>query len=392
MDRPRLRNVERIPLSRGSETLVVLRDPMGIAEPLAIDADFVAVLDAIDGRRNPAQIRQSLLMTKSLDVPLPDLEAFLADLDVAGLLEGDAFRARWAALHDAFFDADERAAQLAGVLYADDPAELSRELDQHIGTIAGTQNASAVLVPHGPPAIVGHVLAQTLPALPAPDELDFVVILGADHHPGLLPYAVLDKPWRTPLGLAPCERDVVAALVRRVPWLDREAIRHRIARSIEWSLIYMQHAWRGRMPPIVPVLCGATTCADGRAHDGVGELATALESMLDGARALVVASAELTHAGPAYGRPLLDAAGVAAVEARDRDLLGALVRQRARDVLTQGIDVAGQGRPSGLPVLLTLAETLAVDARTRISAYELAQVPGPEVGWIGLAGLVCTAE
>ncbi|HWB77611.1 MAG TPA: AmmeMemoRadiSam system protein B [Nannocystaceae bacterium] len=391
MDRPRLRNVERIPLSRGGEQLVVLRDPMGIAESLAIDADLVAILDAIDGKRNPAQIRQSLLMTKSLDVPLPDLVALLADLDEAGLLEGERFKARWSDIHDAFFDADERAPQLAGVLYAEDPAALSRELDEHIGALAITGDASAVLVPHGPPAIVGHVLAQTLPALPAADALDFVVLLGADHHPGLLPYTVLDKPWRTPLGVAPCESDVAAALVRRVPWLDREAIRHRIAHSIEWALLYLQHAWGGRVPPIVPILCGATTCADGRAHDGVAELATALESMLDGARALVVASAELTHAGPAYGRPLLDAAGIAAVEARDRDLLGALVRHRARDVLVHGIDVAGQGRPSGLPVLLTLAETLAVDVRTRISAYELAQVPGRDVGWIGLAGLVCSA-
>lgn len=391
MDRPRLRNVERIPLSRGGEQLVVLRDPMGIAEPLAIDAELVAILDAIDGKRSPAQIRQSLLMTKALDVPLPDLVALLADLDEAGLLDGERFKARWAAVHDAFFDADERAPQLAGVLYPDDPIALARELDEHIGAITCANEASALLVPHGPPAIVGRVLAQTLPALPAPDELDFVVILGADHHPGLLPYTVLDKPWRTPLGLAACEHDVVAALVRRVPWLDREAIRHRIAHSIEWSLLFLQHAWRGRTPPIVPVLCGATTCADGRAHDGVAELATALESMLDGARALVCASAELTHAGPAYGRPLLDAAGLDAVETRDRDLLGALVRGRARDVLTHGIDVAGQGRPSGLPVLLTLAETVAVDSRARISAYELAQVPGPDIGWIGLAGLVCSA-
>ncbi|MBC8069495.1 MAG: AmmeMemoRadiSam system protein B, partial [Deltaproteobacteria bacterium] len=250
--------------------------------------------------------------------------------------------------------------------------------------------ASALLVPHGPIELVGPVLAPTLAAAPPAERVDFIVVLGADHHPGLLPYAVLDKPYRTPLGLAPCADDVVAALVRRIPWLEREAIRHRTAHSIEWSVLYLQHLYGDAMPPVVPLLCGATVCADGRAHDGVAELATALEAMLDGANALVCASAELTHAGPAYGRPMLDMAGLDAVIARDRALLDALVRGRARDVLALGIDVAGQGRPSGLPVLLTLAETLSVDARTRVSAYELVQPEGVEPGWIGLAGLVST--
>jgi AmmeMemoRadiSam system protein B len=390
MDRPRLRNVERIPLRRGDDELIVLRDPMGIAEPLAIDAEFAVVLDALDGRRSVAQIRQSLLMGRGLDIAPADLEALLGELDEAGLLDGDAFRARWAVLHDAFFAAPERAATLAGVLYPEDPSELAAQLLRALGPpmFARDGAADAVLWPHGPLELVGSVLASTLPSLPPPELLDFVVVLGADHHPGLLPYAVLDKPYRTPLGLAACADDVVAALVRRVPWLEREAIRHRVAHSIEWSVIYLQHAYGAALPPVVPLLCGATACADGRAHDDVAELALALEAMLDGARALVCASAELTHAGPAYGRPLLDAAGLDAVVARDRELLAAVVRGRARDVLTHGIDVAGQGRPSGLPVLLTLAETLAVGARTRVSAYELVPVHGPSAGWIGLAGLI----
>lgn len=390
MDRPRLRNVERIPLRRGSDELLVLRDPMGIADPLAIDAEFAPVLDALDGRRTPAQIRQSLLMGRGLDVLVEDLEGLVVDLDRAGLLEGEGFRARWRRLHDAFFDAPERAAALAGMLYPEDPAELRAELEHHLGvpTTTDATPAHAVLLPHGPPALVGGVLRETLPALPPARELELVVVLGADHHPGLLPYAVLDKPWRTPLGLAPCAHDVIAALLRRVTWLDREAIRHRIAHSIEWSVLYLQHVYGDAMPPIVPISCGAMVCADGRPHDGVVELTGALEAMLDGTAALVVASAELTHAGPAYGRPPLDAAGLDAVARRDRDVLDALVRGRASEVLTRGIDVAAQGRPSGLTVLLTLAETLPVGARTRVTSYELAPVAGPDPGWIGLAGAV----
>lgn len=388
MDRPKLRNVERIPLTRDGQPHVVLRDPMGIAETIAIDADFVPVLDALDGRRTLPQVRQSLLMGLGLDVALPDLVGFVEDLEAAGLVDGDVFRARWAACHDAFLAAPTRAPTLAGTLYPDEPAALRAALRRAFGPTPNASDARtrAVLLPHGPLEVVAEVVAATLQTLPDPAQIDTVVLLGADHHPGLLPFALLDKGYETPLGALPCAQPQADALLRRVPWLDREAIRHRTAHSLEWAALYLQHAWGDRVPPCIALTCGAAAITgDASLHDGVAELVAALDAITDDARVLVIAAAELTHAGEAYGREPVDAAGLAALEDRDRAVLDAVLRGRTREVIAAAIDVGRQGRPSGLPTLVVLAE-LVTGLRGEGLAYSLAAVPGPAPGWAGLAG------
>jgi AmmeMemoRadiSam system protein B len=376
MDRPKLRNVERIPHDRDGVPHVILRDAMGVADPVAIDADFVPVLDALDGSRTLAQIRQSLRMTKALDVPLDDLVAFAASLEDAGLLEGDAFRRRWLALHDAFLATDVRAPTLAGTLYPDDPTALRQALHDALGPPdpAGI-DTSALLVPHGPLELVGRVLRPALAGLPRADAIDVVLLLGTDHHPGLLPCAVLDKGYQTPLGRATAATDEIDALVRRVPWLDREAIRHRTAHSLEWATLYLQHVWGAAMPPVVPLLCGAATFGkDGGLHPDMPDVVAALDGLIEGGRVLVVAAAELTHAGPAYGRRDVDADGLVALADRDRRVVAAAARGRTLEAMHAGADLLDQGRPSGLATLALLSE-LVTSMRLRSFEYELVPIP-----------------
>ncbi|MCA9687593.1 MAG: hypothetical protein KC457_35865, partial [Myxococcales bacterium] len=113
---------------REGERLLVLRDPLELCDPFAIDADFTPVIDALDGQRTPAQIRQSLLMRGQLDIDLEELQDFIAELGEAGFLDDDSFRARWTAAHDAFSDLELRPARRAGLLYPDDPEDLARWL------------------------------------------------------------------------------------------------------------------------------------------------------------------------------------------------------------------------------------------------------------------------
>jgi AmmeMemoRadiSam system protein B len=381
--RPKLRKVERIALRRGEASLLVLRDPLALAEPLAIDADYGPLLDLLDGTRTAGQIRQSLLFGPGLDVEVGAIESIAADLAAQGWLDDDRFRERWAELHAEFLAADVRAPTLAGVLYPDDPGELGALLARTLPAAPRTAVAG-IVAPHGPLDLVGAVLRETLVAID-PRELDFIVVLATDHQPGLLPYAVTDKAYATPLGEAACERAVIDALRRRVEWIDREEIRHRTGAALEWAVLYLQHVCGGTPPPIVPILCGATACGkDGLDPRGT-ELALALESVTDGARTFVWASAELSHVGPAYGRPAVEAAALAAIENRDRAVLDAFARGRMADLFAAADRVPGQGRPSGLPVLATLAELGGTRAQLR--AYELAAVPGGDEGKVGLAGL-----
>jgi AmmeMemoRadiSam system protein B len=388
MDRPKLRKVERIALRRGDATLLVLRDPLALAEPLALDAEYGPLLDLFDGTRTPGQMRQSLLFGPGLDVAASAIEALAAELGAAGWLDDDTFRARWADLHADFLGPAPRAPTLAGLLYPDDPVELAHALARALPRPARTA-ATGLVAPHGPLELVSGVLGKTAIALDA-RELDFVVVLATDHAPGMLPYAITDKAYATPLGVAECEHSVVAALRRRLDWIDREQIRHRTATAIEWAVLYLQHVCGGEPPPIVPILCGATACGTSALDPRGIELALALESVIDGARAFVWASAELSHVGPAYGRPAVGDAELDAIEQRDRSVLDAFVRGRAQALFTAADELPGQGRPSGLPVLATLVELGA--AIPRLCAYELARAPGPDPGRVGLAGLHLSPE
>lgn len=363
---------------------------MGVAESFALDAQFAPVLDLLDGSRTVVQVRQSLRMRGVLDLPAGALTEFVEDLRAEGWLDDDVFRERWAAMHADFLDEDPRAPRFAGLLYPDGQAPLRAAYDALLGERRRVREGSpvlGVLVPHGPLELVGETLAQTLHDLPRAEDLDCVVVLGTDHGPGLLPYAAARRGFDTPLGPVPAHQPILSALDRRIEWAFREELRHRNAHSIELAAVTLRALYGDAVPRIIPVLCGAGVL---RTRDPeAGERFTAtLEALLEGHRALVWASAELSHGGVAYGRPELDRAGVASLEDRDRGCLDDLVRGRLSALAKKCRADHPQGRPSGGAVMSTLRQLLP-DARAEVAAYRAVDVPSddPSPSVAGLAGV-----
>jgi AmmeMemoRadiSam system protein B len=391
LDRPKLRKVDRIRAVHDGEDVVVLRDPLGVAESFAVGAAYGKLLDLLDGTRTPAQVRQSLLLRDGLDVHAADLEGFVADLSDGGWLDDAAFRRRWEGLHAAFLAADPRPARFAGTLYPADPAELRRSFAAALGEVDRVRAGSdvvGVLVPHGPPELCGSVVAATLTDLPAPRDLDLVVVFGTDHGPGLTPYVATGKGFATPLGTVRNATETFAALQRRVPWIDREEIRHRDALSIEAAVLYLQFAYGDACPPILPVLCGQTVLRGSSGPDGHAALfVAALEALCEDQRTLYFGSAELSHAGEAYGRPPLTPSIAEDVGARDRACLDDLCAARDEALASRCREAHEQGRPSGGAVMTTLAQLLPSSYRAEIAAYETRSVPGSAPGTVGLAGV-----
>ncbi len=393
MDRPKLRKVDRYEHQRGAEALLVVRDPLGLSEPFAIDADFGSVLDLLDGAHTLAQVRQSLLMRHGLDLALPDLRAFVADLQDAALLDDEVFRDRWADAHADFLEAPVRAPVLSGIVYPDHPGELTASLERALPSTvtrtSATSTVRGVMVPHDPPdraAAVG-LIDRTLRQLPDPGQLEAVVILGSDHGPGLLPYVATDKPHRTPLGVVPTAAPFIEALTRRLPWICREEIRHREALSIELAVLYLQQLYGDGCPPIVPILCGQTALQPRRDDAEQGErFVAAMEALCDEREILLWVSGELSHGGTAYGRPALDDEGCRRLAARDRSLLDAA--RRGPDALTTAcVEEHPQGRPSGGPPLTIAVRLLPAGFGMDVVAYELVEAPDAPEGRVGQAGV-----
>jgi len=374
--RPKLRRIERAERTLGGERVIILRDPMGVAESFALDAEFAPVLDLLDGSRTVLQIRQSLRMRGVLDLPVDALADFVADLRDEGWLEDDVFRTRWAALHADFLAEDPRVPRHAGLLYPAEPDQLTAHYGEVLGDRERTRADSdvvGVLVPHGPLELVGPTLDATLVDLPRAEDLDTIVILGTDHGPGLLPFAVANRGFDTPLGPVAADTALLAALGRRVEWAYREEVRHRAAHSIELATVTLRMIYGDAVPPVVAVLCGANVLR-ARDPDAGDRFVAALEALLDGRRALLWGSAELSHGGTAYGRPALDTAGLTALEDRDRGCLDDLLKGRLDALTRKCKEDHPQGRPSGGAVMRTLRQ-LVPDARAELAAYRATPLP-----------------
>jgi AmmeMemoRadiSam system protein B len=401
MDRPKLRRLERVRICRDGEDLLVLRDPLALAEPIAIDAIYEPVVDALDGHRTVAQIRQSLLMRGLAVVELDDLEAFVEDLGDEGLLDDDRFRQRWAEAHASFVDAELREPRLAGLAYPDQPEALRAWLAPALPA-AQTQPAThpaahaeeprprwldpplAVVAPYQPPPRFAAAHRRLLACLPDPDRYDRVVILATDHSPGLLPYACSDKDLGTPLGSLPADLATLAQLEQRVGWVFREQLRLRTCDPLEWAGLSLRAAWGDRCPPVLAIACGQTrlTTQDGRDH--AVELLEVLRELLaiDTGKVLLWTAAELSHRGPAYGHPSLPTP--AEVEAADRAMLAPLLDNQPEALAHVLMERPAAERPSGAAALVTLAELLPPDYRAELLDYTLLPAPGlPELGWIG---------
>jgi AmmeMemoRadiSam system protein B len=388
-------------MRRGDESLLVLRDPLELCEPFAIDAIYEPVLDALDGQRTLAQVRQSLLMRGLVAVEHDDLDEFVAELGEAGLLDDDRFRELWANAHDEFVEQEIREPRRAGLLYPDDPEQLRAWLAPALPDVgprpkppahaAAEQPARwppppiAIVTPHQPPPSYAAALRRLLALLPEPEQYERVVILATDHSPGLLPFAACDKDIATPLGLVAADLATLAALDERLPWLLREQVRLRTCDPLEWTVLLLRALWGDRCPPIVALACGQTrlTTQDGLAH--ARELVATLRELLleptCAGKVLWWAAAELSHVGPAYGHAELP--DPQKVERDDRAMLDPLLRNQLDKLAQTLMSRPTDQRPSGGSALVTLAELLPESYRATLIDYTVLPAPGEAPGWIG---------
>ncbi len=391
MDRPKLRKIERHRLERDGEALLVLRDPLGVSEPVAFPEAAAPLLDLLSGERTPDQIRQTLLF-RGQPFDREEIDGLLEDLGDAGLLDDANFRDRWRSMHAEFIAAPTRPARFAGLLYPADPTELADHLERLLGPAAARLQAGSdltgIVIPHQPFERCAELLDRTLRGLPEASEIDCVVVLGTDHHPGLTPFTTTDKTFETPLGPVSSDRTRVAHLSRRIEWIRREEIRHREAMSIEIAAVLLRYLYGSKAPPILPILCGHSALLVGDAGAAADEFQALCTDLSENPRVLWLAVAELGHCGPAYGRPAQGQHTAELLAERDRGILDALARAQLHELQRRCLaNDMTLGTPSGAAVLMTLARLLAVGFRGTISAYEILTAPGDDDGLVGIAGV-----
>jgi AmmeMemoRadiSam system protein B len=128
---------------------------------------------------------------------------------------------------------------VAGRFYADDPAELKRQIASFAAsTEQAPRPALACLVPHAGYRYSGHVAGAVYARLKLPRRF---LLLGPRHFPRGKPQAILSEgAWETPLGRAEIDGELARDLKSAYPQLCEDSVAHETEHAIEVQLPFLQ--------------------------------------------------------------------------------------------------------------------------------------------------------
>lgn len=216
-----------------------------------------------------------------------------------------------------------RPAAVAGSWYPGSAAPLAQEVDRYLqaaeaGLPAGA--VRAIVAPHAGLMYSGPVAAFAY-GLAARGSFDVAVLVGPSHFSGFDGVAVWsDGAFETPLGAVAVDAACAAELMAASPLIRAMPAPHRREHSLEMQLPFLRRV----LPdvPIVPLLMGY------QVPETIRALAATLTTALEGRRALLVASTDLSHYHDAAAAWRLDGLVVDLVQRFDaRSLLDAFVRR-----------------------------------------------------------------
>ena len=164
-------------------------------------------------------------------------------------------------------------------------------------------------------------------------RFDVAVLVGPSHFVAFDGVSVYSAGgFETPLGTAAIDAEVAQALIAFTPLVREYPAAHAREHSLEMQLPFLQHLAPGL--PIVPLVMGYQIDATARG------LADALARVLEGRRALLVASTDLSHYHDASTAAALDASVIDCVARFDADALQAALDARPEHACGGGPTVA----------------------------------------------------
>jgi AmmeMemoRadiSam system protein B len=394
---PRLRAVEAFPVEHEGQRCIALRDPAGFTDQIAVlPGPLLDLVSLFDGEHPVEEIREVLRRRHGEAPSVQQIAALVDRLDDAGFLETERFEVRRRATEDAFRRSPVRAAAHAGGAYAGEADGLR---DQIAGFFAhadgpGSRDGipesqagrlSALIAPHIDFHRGGPTYAWAYKEVLERSDADLYVILGTCHAGMPDPFALTLKPYDTPLGPVPVDRDFSEALARRAGQdLLASEPAHRAEHSIEFQAVMLQSLLGGRRPfTILPVLAsylneavwaGTEPEADPRVPRFLDALRETMEA--SSRRVCLVAGVDLAHVGPRFGDPEPNTeASLAIVEREDRVMLESVVAGDARGFFAHVAADRDARRICGLSPIYSLLRILP-EAPGRLIEYR--QWPDPE--------------
>ena len=185
---------------------------------------------------------------------------------------------------------DVRPSPIVGRWYPADPLRLARSVDEYMAQAdvpALDGRLIGVLTPHAGHRYSGPIAGHAF-KLAQGQDAEVVALVGPSHYPYDAPVVTTaHEAYETPLGQIPVDRAALAALGEAVPI---KAVRTDPEHSLEIELPFLQRALgEFRVIPLALV---------DQSYEMAQVLGQALADTLAGARALLVASSDLSHFYP----------------------------------------------------------------------------------------------
>jgi AmmeMemoRadiSam system protein B len=394
---PQLRPVEAFPARVENRDVICLRDPSGVTEAmLTVPRALAPILALFDGTRSLVDVQAEIMRQTGELVLRSQLESMLDVLDQHFFLEGPRLDEERAHQRMAFLGSPVRPAFLAGRSYPEEPAALGDALAGYfeapggpglIGPRRGV-HTRGLIAPHIDFTRGGAGYAWAYRALAEAETADCVLVLGTAHA-GLdgHAFAATAKTFDTPFGPLEVDREVLDAVIRRVPDdLFAAELAHRNEHSVEFQAVwlrYLQQRPDGGERRIVPLLASFVheCLMRGRSPAGLLEIERVLDALRDAMatvsrRYCIVAGADLAHVGARFGDAWrVGPTELARVEADDRALLDQVARGDAEGFFAESLRQQDRNRICGLSPIYGLLRLGAVGTG-RLLHY--GQWPDPE--------------
>jgi len=403
---PKLRQLDIRPIVHEDHPYILLRDPQRLTDQqLLVPQPLASVMAFFDGQTSIDAMVAAFRQRHRIALPTATVNELVEALDAAILLENERAAARRAEVLRDYRSAPYRPPALAGAGYPADAQGLWSLLQEYLENCDTSADDEidwsqpvGLLSPHIDYARGGAVYAHVWKrAAQVARQAELVILLGTDHY-GLDLFTLTRQNFATPYGILPTDTalvDRLAAVIGEEAAYAGE-LRHRGEHSLELVAVWLHHMRAGQPVPIVPILTGSfhpfmVNGASPASDPTVAGVLAVLRAAMAGKRALVVASGDLAHVGPAFGGAPLDGAAQRVLRQADEALIAAMRAGDAGQFFGAIRQVQNANNVCGVaPIYLTLR--LLGRSQGAQAGYALCPADAQNTSVVSVTGMMFKAE
>lgn len=268
LETPAFRAIHVIPYDQGGQQLLVFQDPLGlIEEPVVMPPDFllVTLLQMANGQNDVAHIARVVRAKTDMIVTSDKVLHYVQYLDKAGLMLSEHYLELVKDKEETYRQQDYREALM---FQSDDKLAvikaLKDEFKRHLNlpnspssNVSVNGELKGVLCPHIDYIRGGAAYAWAYRAIQQNTKARRFIILGTLHTPSFEPYIITDKPFKTVLGSADIDHELVREIEEKYSGnLRSQEYLHTAETTIELQVTYLQQILGDEKFTIVPILVG----------------------------------------------------------------------------------------------------------------------------------------